>query len=279
MPSRYSKIQSTIWTSDKFNAAKEFSQKVYLYLLCCPHGNSAGLYRLPEGYAMTDLKCSQQRYQNALSDLKSVGLVEHDGDIVMVKQFLKFNPFMNPKHARGTCTEIAEFINNPLYSLLYKDVETFCIEYIEEFSKPKNSIDTVSIQYQNGISTETKTETKTKTETNTAHTRFESFWSSYPKKKAKGDAEKAFNKIKPDDVLLKTMLDAIDAQSRSPDWKKDGGQFIPYPATWLNQKRWEDEITKEKRESWERPVENYDHLVYDPFRTDVVNLFEKEGKS
>lgn len=73
---------------------------------------------------------------------------------------------------------------------------------------------------------------------------FALFWSAYPRKAAKGDAEKAFNKIKPDDELLKTMIDAIDAQSRSPDWIKDGGQFIPYPATWLNQKRWEDEISR-----------------------------------
>jgi len=82
MASRYSKIQSTLWTSDKFNAAKEFSKIVYLYLLSCPHGNSAGFFKLPEGYATTDLKCSQQRYENAIADLKSVGLIEYDGDIV-----------------------------------------------------------------------------------------------------------------------------------------------------------------------------------------------------
>ena len=87
-------------------------------------------------------------------------------------------------------------------------------------------------------------ESNTNTNPNpTARTRegFDSFWKSYPKKKAKGDAEKAFSKLKPDEELLKTMLDAIEAQSRSPDWRKDGGQFIPYPATWLNQRRWEDE--------------------------------------
>ncbi len=82
-------------------------------------------------------------------------------------------------------------------------------------------------------------------ESNNARTRegFDSFWKSYPKKKAKGDAEKAFSKLKPDAELLKTMLDAIEAQSRLPDWTKDGGQFIPYPATWINQRRWEDEVS------------------------------------
>ena len=38
------------------------------------------------------------------------------------------------------------------------------------------------------------------------------------------------------------LLDALDKQVRSPQWKKDNGEFIPHPATWLNGKRWEDEV-------------------------------------
>jgi len=72
---------------------------------------------------------------------------------------------------------------------------------------------------------------------------FDSFWSAYPKKKAKDDALKAFSKRKPDAELLSRMLSAIKAQSASEDWLKDGGKFIPYPATWLNDARWEDEET------------------------------------
>lgn len=66
---------------------------------------------------------------------------------------------------------------------------------------------------------------------------FAEFWSAYPKKVAKGDAEKAWKKHKPD---LDRCLAALDIAKRSLDWTKDGGQFIPYPATWLNGKRWED---------------------------------------
>lgn len=72
---------------------------------------------------------------------------------------------------------------------------------------------------------------------------FEEFWKAYPKKKAKDDAQKAFAKRKPDRALLAAMLDAIAAQAQTADWLKDAGQFIPYPATWLNDGRWQDEIT------------------------------------
>ena len=40
------------------------------------------------------------------------------------------------------------------------------------------------------------------------------------------------------------MLAAIEKQKASAQWQENGGQFIPYPATWLNQNRWEDELPK-----------------------------------
>ncbi len=70
---------------------------------------------------------------------------------------------------------------------------------------------------------------------------FDSFWTSYPKKQAKANARKAFDKLNPDEALLQRMLVALEWQKTSPSWTKDNGQFIPYPATWLNGRRWEDE--------------------------------------
>ncbi len=75
--------------------------------------------------------------------------------------------------------------------------------------------------------------------------RFALFWQAYPKKKAKSDARKAWLKLRPSEELLKVILDAIAAQKKSTDWLKDGGQFIPYPSTWLNRGQWMDEIMVE----------------------------------
>lgn len=71
-------------------------------------------------------------------------------------------------------------------------------------------------------------------------TDFEKFWAAYPRKKNKEQARKAFQKLK--GVKLQELLDAIERQKRSRDWTKDGGQYIPYPATWLNAGGWEDEV-------------------------------------
>ena len=72
---------------------------------------------------------------------------------------------------------------------------------------------------------------------------FAQFWKAYPNRKAKGDAEKAWLKLKPNADLICTILAAIDRQKTGASWTKDGGQFIPLPATWLRGKRWEDEET------------------------------------
>lgn len=74
------------------------------------------------------------------------------------------------------------------------------------------------------------------------HERFEQFWTAYPRRRGKGDAERAFAKLKPDEALFECILLALERQKKSNDWCKDGGQFIPYPATWLNRRGWEDEV-------------------------------------
>jgi len=70
---------------------------------------------------------------------------------------------------------------------------------------------------------------------------FDAFWLTYPKKKSRSTAERAWRKLAPSPELCQRILDAIAAQRMSPDWRKDDGRYIPYAATWLNGRRWEDE--------------------------------------
>jgi DNA polymerase III gamma/tau subunit len=69
--------------------------------------------------------------------------------------------------------------------------------------------------------------------------RFEIFWKKYPKKVSKPSALKSWSKMKPSQELLEKMLIAIDQQGLpSRDM-----QFVPNPSTWLNNERWEDQVT------------------------------------
>ncbi|HOQ62247.1 MAG TPA: hypothetical protein PKZ08_16585, partial [Vicinamibacterales bacterium] len=70
---------------------------------------------------------------------------------------------------------------------------------------------------------------------------FARFWAAYPKRKAKARAEAAFRKLAPDDDLLAAMLAAIERQRASGQWQRESGRFIPYPASWLNGRCWDDD--------------------------------------
>lgn len=70
---------------------------------------------------------------------------------------------------------------------------------------------------------------------------FEDFWNLYPRKVGKGAARKSYEK-----ALKKTTHDAIVISVMehmdTDQWKRDNGQYIPHPSTWLNQERWLDEV-------------------------------------
>ena len=68
---------------------------------------------------------------------------------------------------------------------------------------------------------------------------FEQFWAAFPRKTGKKDALKAWGHAEDKPPLLE-ILAALARGIRSAQWQKDHGQFIPYPATWLNQGRWAD---------------------------------------
>lgn len=71
---------------------------------------------------------------------------------------------------------------------------------------------------------------------------FDRFWAAYPRKTGKEPARRAWKKLSPDLRLCRVMAAALERQKQSPDWRRENGRYIPYPATWLNQRRWEDEL-------------------------------------
>lgn len=84
------------------------------------------------------------------------------------------------------------------------------------------------------------TEAETPQKKSLVEERFDEFWKAYPRKTGKGSARKAWKKISPSQELFEKIMTALETVKKSKQWKKDGGDFIPYPTTWLNQERWDD---------------------------------------
>lgn len=67
---------------------------------------------------------------------------------------------------------------------------------------------------------------------------FDEFWAIYPRKIGKLDAQKSYDK-----AIRLTTIDKIrtTAQNFAAQCNSSEPQFIPHPATWLNQGRWDDQ--------------------------------------
>lgn len=118
-------------------------------------------------------------------------------------------------------------------------------------NKIKNKNKNIDIEITNVISPSTPKE---------ADRLFDKFWSVYPRHEGKENARKAFAKLKPDDAMLETLINAILKQKQSDQWADP--KYIPHPATWLNGHRWEDEPVKASKGGKRVLAQQYEQREY-----------------
>ena len=87
---------------------------------------------------------------------------------------------------------------------------------------------------------------------------FSRFWKEYPLKVGKQNAVKSFQKCCPDEPTLESILAGGDRWRKSQQWTRDAGKYIHHPATFLNQRRWEEFPTPEQLKSPPKPGEKLD---------------------
>lgn len=162
--SRYVSIATRIWHDEKFRDLPEDARTLFLYLLSSPHGNMCGFYFLPPGYACHDLQWKEDKYKKAIGVLTNNEMVVVDGDVVLIKNFIKYNPIKGPKQAAGAANRLKEVPANSLVG--------YFINCLKQNTNPEDYerfIDTYGIPYQYPTDTlpipDTDTETDTEEET------------------------------------------------------------------------------------------------------------------
>ncbi len=112
MSREFSKVYASLWGSEKLGklkAPKTLDPRVlYFYLVSNPHSNSSGCYDLKQGYAMTDLKCSEIDFRKGIEDLCKVGLIEMETGYhtILITNWVKHNEPTNSKHAIGILAQL-----------------------------------------------------------------------------------------------------------------------------------------------------------------------------
>lgn len=69
---------------------------------------------------------------------------------------------------------------------------------------------------------------------------FDEFWKVYPRKVNKRRSSQSWKKIKPSEVPA--ILSSVEEWKKTDQWSRDGGRYIPYPATFLNDRRWDEQV-------------------------------------
>lgn len=112
-------------------------------------------------------------------------------------------------------------------------------DYVDEYTA---KLRRVSGQTPDNVRLHNNTRHNNTLQNKTTQDMFDRFWENYPRKTAKQAAIRAFSKLSPDKKLFEAVLSGIEAWKKSSQWLKDSGEYIPHPASFLNGRRWEDEV-------------------------------------
>ena len=231
----YRNVQTSFWEDTKVLDIMTPEDRYFmLYILTNPHTNQIGCYEISKiqmanetGYNKDTIDKLLTRFEDILSVIKYCNQTKE----VLILNWYKYNWTSSPKVKKCIENELKSIKSNEFKSYF----NTICIPYIYPMhTHPQEEQEKEEEQKQE--------KNKKQEQEKYMEDKFSMFWNEYPKKLSKESARKAFFKINLDDVLFSNILNALQKHKKLDSWKKDKGQFIPYPATWINQKRWQDEI-------------------------------------
>ena len=228
---------------------------LYAYLWTNPHCNQAGLYKISLSRIAYETKLPMEELPSLIELLEPKVKWYPDENLIWVKNFIK-HQYKSPKFLIAAASRLKDINNNGVVrELIEYNLKKYTISIPYTYS-----MDTVCIS-DSDTSASASASASAKSKAGSGEIgvvkgeeavkgkapQFELFWKAYPKKRNKGQAERAFKKAAPDEQLMAAILTAIERAKKSAQWLKDNGQYIPYPATWLNAKGWEDEFEEDRK--------------------------------
>lgn len=259
----YRQVKLAFWTdhliSDNFSAEDKY---FFLYLLTNLHTNLCGCYEVSKTQVAKEMGYSEETINSLIDRFENkYNLIRYDKKTyeLLILNWSKHNWTESPKFRKLVEKEIESIKDKEFKEYLTgifngEDAEIYPISTSDTVSEVPDTSLLVSVSNTIVNSSNSTNVVKKRVRKKYEDTpEFEAFWNAYPKQKAKTEAREAFAKV---DVPLQTLLDALEVQKRSNDWLKDGGQYIPYPAKWLNKRRWEDAVDTKPQQKG-----RYDNLM------------------
>ena len=132
---RYATVHTKMWQDNKFRALDQPDRMLFLYLLTSPHGNMIGYYYLPKAYIAADTGMDARQVEGSMQTLHRLGMVLYDDEaqMVLLKQFLKYNPISNENQVKGAVQLIKELPESWLLMEFLSCIEAHCPDHIDRF--------------------------------------------------------------------------------------------------------------------------------------------------
>lgn len=264
----YRQVMLSFWTDsfidDNFSAEDKY---FYLYILTNTHTTLCGCYEVSEQRMGKEMGLSTDSVMAIIERFsKTFDLIRynHSTKEILILKWSKYNWNASPRFRVAVENELekikdpsfkeyllrlldGEEIDKSIYPIDRVMGENGNSEYPIDTNVIVNVNDTVSVNSNSLTVKETKRTRKKYEDT----PEFITFWEAYPVHANKVGARQEFAKI---DAPLEVLLESIEMWKRTDQWKKDGGQYIPYPAKWLKERRWEDstKVNMPKSDGMER---------------------------
>lgn len=210
-------IRDSFWTDSYIEKLSPDEKLIFIYLLTNPLANIAGIYEIRSKRVAFETGYDVEVIENVMQRFVRDGKLLRHKDWVCLVNHLK-NQALNPSVIEG-CRRII----NELPSDISEQVTGWVQAGLLNLTLLNS---TLPYSTKHNLTQDERES-------------FLKFWDKFPKKVGKGAAEKAWQKMKPD---LNVVLVSLEKQKQSEQWRTEKGKYIPHPSTWLNQKRWEDEV-------------------------------------
>ena len=236
----YKVIHETFWTDPRVKRLPFKLKAFFSFLITGPSAHYSGLYYLPKAYISDHTGLSKKEIVISLKTLVDAGFIQYDEatECIWVVNMLRHQMKAWGGNRRKTEIGIQKHL-----TLLHNSI--LIPLFIERYSILNLTLPLTLPEPSGKVPyTVTDPDLNTSLEGGAGGEQmFDSFWQLYPRKEGKAIALKAWKKLKADNGLFQTIDKALQLQRASPQWVKDGGKYIPHASTWLNGRRWEDELS------------------------------------
>lgn len=258
----FSKIDHSFWQDDFVLSLTPAGRYFFNYLISNGRTNAVGCYEMGMIIAGVETGYSVDTIKELLGKLVSSGKVLFDDETneVLIVNWKKYHWTKQTGNVNSMLKDFKK-VKSPLfkeilagflaeYGIMETENKTEGLETAEnneEQQETKEESCTVDIDVDIDIDIDKEKDMvedglkELKEKVPSDQQKFDQFWKLYPNKKAKAAALRRWKAMKISNETFQAILEGLQKALGSQEWAKDGGAYIPHPATWLNGGCWEDE--------------------------------------